>query len=284
VPGLSTVVLGGRELDQLGILQHLSEVPSPDVKSLTRLDRQMLSAREPVQQMALDQIAPVLAGAHVIGQAAVEGRRVESSWDQVPGTDHLAKIERLRLEVADAADLCLLPAHGRILARIEKGDARSVTEIRKATERDSRAIAALWTEAYVTLGVGGRVDPYTEDDFADSSRHGHVFVVDGEAGVLGVVVLFAPGARGRVVGGPGEAELSRLAVAASARRNGIGRALTAFCEEQARAAGWSAIVLWSRPGQEEAHRLYESLGYRRVPRRDSIDATGHGRLVFRLAL
>jgi len=65
---------------------------------------------------------------------------------------------------------------------------------------------------------------------------------------------------------------------------GIGRALVSSCERRARTAGWSAIALWSRPRQVEAHRLYESLGYRRVPERDSIDETGHGRLVFCLAL
>lgn len=103
-------------------------------------------------------------------------------------------------------------------------------------------------------------------------------------GPNGVVVLYAPGAQGRVVSGPGEAELSRLAVAFEARRAGIGRALVAFCEQRARAAGWGAIALRSRPGQVEAHRLYESLGYRRLPERDSRDATGQARLVFRLKL
>jgi len=157
-------------------------------------------------------------------------------------------------------------------------------EIREATESDADAVAALWTEAYVTLGVGGRTSPYTAADFSESARHGQIFVSDGEDGVVGVVVLFAPGAPGRDVAGEGEAELSRLAVAAAARRAGIGRALAACCERRARAAGWSAIALWSRPGQVEAHRLYESLGYHRVPERDSVDEGGHARLVFRLAL
>jgi ribosomal protein S18 acetylase RimI-like enzyme len=65
---------------------------------------------------------------------------------------------------------------------------------------------------------------------------------------------------------------------------GIGRALTRFCERRARVAGWEGIVLWSRPAQIEAHRLYESLGYLRVPERDSVDETGQSRLVFRLEL
>jgi len=99
-----------------------------------------------------------------------------------------------------------------------------------------------------------------------------------------VVVLLAPGSPGRAVARDDEAELGRLAVAGPARRTGIGRALAAFCEERARTAGWQAIALWSRPGQVEAHRLYESLGYHRMPERDAVDATGHERLVFRLSL
>jgi ribosomal protein S18 acetylase RimI-like enzyme len=163
-------------------------------------------------------------------------------------------------------------------------ESEATTEIREATEYDADAVAQLWTEAYVTLGVGGRTEPYTAADFFDSVRHGEAFVADGRDGVVGAVVLFAPGAPGRDVAEEREAELSRLAVAATARRAGLGRALAALCEWRARASGWSAIALWSRPGQVEAHRLYESLGYRRVPERDSVDGGGHGRLVFRLAL
>ncbi len=111
-----------------------------------------------------------------------------------------------------------------------------------------------------------------------------MFVWDGPDGIGGVVALRGPEAAGRVVAEPGEAELSRLAIAMRSRRNGIGRALASHCSERARSEGWSAIALWSRPGQVEAHRLYESLGYRRTPERDSIDATGQARLVYLLAL
>jgi ribosomal protein S18 acetylase RimI-like enzyme len=163
-------------------------------------------------------------------------------------------------------------------------DSQGTMEIREATERDADGIAELWTEAYVTLGVAGRTKPYTEADVCASARDGEVLVTDGRDGIAGAVVLFAPGAPGRVVGEPEEAELSRLAVASWARGMGIGRALASCCERRARAAGWSAIALWSRPGQVEAHRLYESLGYRRAPERDSVDESGQSRLVFRLAL
>jgi ribosomal protein S18 acetylase RimI-like enzyme len=156
--------------------------------------------------------------------------------------------------------------------------------IREAAAADAVAVAGLWTEAYVTRGVGGRFEPYAAKDFHASASRGEVFVSDGHEGIEGVVVLSAPGAPDRAVAEGDEAELSRLAVAFSARGRGIGRALTCLCEERAREEGWSAITLWSRPGQIEAHRLYESLGYRRQPERDSVDESGQARLVFRLDL
>lgn len=156
--------------------------------------------------------------------------------------------------------------------------------IREARPEDAAAAIALWTEAYVTHGVGARTRPYEVDDFRESRRNGAVLVVEGDAGLAGVVALGPPGAAGNVVAAPEEAELSRLAVAVPARRRGIGRALAVHCEQRARAAGWPAIALWSRPAQVEAHRLYESLGYRRLPGRDSVDARGQRRLVFRLEL
>ncbi|HEX6228598.1 MAG TPA: GNAT family N-acetyltransferase [Solirubrobacterales bacterium] len=157
-------------------------------------------------------------------------------------------------------------------------------QIREATESDAVQVAELWTEAYVTLSVGGRSESYRAADFFASARAGEVLVVDAEEGIAGAVVLLGPEAPQRAEAREGEAEIARLAVAATARRGGIGRALVEFCEQRARAAGWRSIALWSRPGQVEAHRLYESLGYRRVPERDSTDATGHRRLVFRREL
>ena len=71
------------------------------------------------------------------------------------------------------------------------------TPIREAREADAHDVAALWTEAYVTLGVGGRADPYSEADFATSARHGDIYVAEPGGAIAGVVVLFGPEAPGR---------------------------------------------------------------------------------------
>jgi ribosomal protein S18 acetylase RimI-like enzyme len=162
---------------------------------------------------------------------------------------------------------------------------RTGSRIRAATEHDADAVVALWTEAYFTEGQGGRDAPYDQADFeTTAAAAAHFLVAERSGEVVGVVALLAPGEPSRAVARKDEAELARLVVGSGARRHGIGRALAERCAELARAMGWSAIVLWSRPYQTAGHRLYESLGYERAPERDSVDETGYGRLVFRLAL
>lgn len=155
--------------------------------------------------------------------------------------------------------------------------------IRTAGASDADAVVGLWTEAYVMPG-GGRTEPYVPADFVETARNGELFVAELEGVVVGVVALLAPEAPGRAVSQAGEAELSRLAVARAARGLGVGHTLASHCEQRARAEGWQAIALWSRRYQTATHRLYESLGYERAPQRDTVDETGHERLVFRLAL
>ena len=143
---------------------------------------------------------------------------------------------------------------------------------------------ALWTEAYFREGEGGRTSPYVKADFEKAMAAGRMLVAGPPGEALGVVVMVAPGTPGMAVARDEEAELCLLAVSAQARRSGIGRALVERCTDLAREKNWRAIALWSRPYQTTAHRLYESLDYRRQPGRDETDAGGFARLVFRLEL
>jgi ribosomal protein S18 acetylase RimI-like enzyme len=157
-------------------------------------------------------------------------------------------------------------------------------QLRKAKAKDAEAVVALWTETYFREGEGGRSTPYSQADFdATAAAAVHFFVAELDE-VVGVVALLGPDEPSRAVARETEAELARLAVSASARRRGVGRALADRCARIAREQGWPAIALWSREYQVAAHRLYESLGYRRQPDRDERDGSGHERLVFRLQL
>ncbi len=155
--------------------------------------------------------------------------------------------------------------------------------IREAEEGDAEAVTALWTEAYADAGPEGRREPYSLQEYFAVATSATLTVAEEAGGLVAVVALFPPGAPGRSVAGPGEAELARLAVAEGARRRGVGRELVECCAAQARVVGAEAIALWSRPYQTDAHRLYESLGYRRLPERDGEDGDGR-RWVFRLDL
>ena len=156
--------------------------------------------------------------------------------------------------------------------------------LREADEGDAVAVAALWTEAYADAGPEGRREPYALQEYFAVAASARVTVALDAAGeLLAVAALFPPGAPGRSVAGPGEAEFARLAVATDARRQGIGRSLVRKAVAEARALGAERVVLWSRPYQTDAHALYESLGWHRVPERDGGDRDGR-RLVFALDL
>jgi ribosomal protein S18 acetylase RimI-like enzyme len=155
--------------------------------------------------------------------------------------------------------------------------------IRDAVEADAAAVTALWTAAYADAGPEGRREPYALQEYFAVAASATVSVAEDDGGLVAVVALFPPGAPGRSVAGPGEAELARLAVAEQGRRRGTGRKLVERCAAEARAAGAEAIALWSRPYQTDAHRLYQALGYLRVPERDGEDRDGR-RWVLRLDL
>lgn len=60
-------------------------------------------------------------------------------------------------------------------------------------------------------------------------------------------------------------ELKSLYVAPAGRRRGLGMRLSRLVEDEARRVGAGRLVLWSDTRFADAHRLYERLGYRRLP-------------------
>ena len=73
-----------------------------------------------------------------------------------------------------------------------------------------------------------------------------------------------------------EAYVDELGVAAWARRRGVGRALLAACEAEARRAGRDRLTLWVTIDNAPARALYEGCGFRESWRR----AWLLGRMVF----
>lgn len=82
----------------------------------------------------------------------------------------------------------------------------------------------------------------------------------------------------------GEAGLRMLAVSPSAQRRGVGRALVEACVDRARRDGKERLFLHSGTWMRGAHRLYESLGFRRVPERDWEPEPGIPLLAYALEL
>ncbi|WPB74264.1 GNAT family N-acetyltransferase [Archangium violaceum] len=104
-----------------------------------------------------------------------------------------------------------------------------------------------------------------------------------QAGLLGTVVLFRGGTHHAEVAREQEAEIRLLAVAPVARGRGVGEALVAECIRRARHLGCQRLVLSTQPTMASAQRLYERLGFVRVPERDWSKA-GSPRLVYTLEL
>ncbi|MBL1068690.1 GNAT family N-acetyltransferase [Streptomyces sp. 7-21] len=73
----------------------------------------------------------------------------------------------------------------------------------------------------------------------------------------------------------GDAEIKRMYVVPEARGQGLARRILALLEEDARRAGRRRMVLETGTRQPEAVALYESSGYRRVPREEMFGIYRH---------
>jgi ribosomal protein S18 acetylase RimI-like enzyme len=91
---------------------------------------------------------------------------------------------------------------------------------------------------------------------------------DGTDDILGTVVLAEPGSPWQDLGDGEEVEFRMLATLPSARGRGVGETLVRACIDRARAAGAPRLVLSTGPEMKAAHRLYERLGFVRMPERD----------------
>ena len=145
--------------------------------------------------------------------------------------------------------------------------------------------------AQLTVGVyvdGGLASPAYEPELADvegRTSRSHLLVArDATGRVVGSVALVLEGDFGNVIESDDEAAFRMLVVDPVVQGQGVGRLLVTECLDRARAAGKTRMVLSTDPLMAAAHRLYERLGFTRLPERDWSPVPGVDLLVYALDL
>ncbi|MGY6650614.1 GNAT family N-acetyltransferase [Amycolatopsis sp. TRM77291] len=144
-------------------------------------------------------------------------------------------------------------------------------EIRPARPEELTAVGELTLAAYsaersLVDGVGYAAELV---DAAKRAELAELLVaVDGDGTLVGTVTIALPGTEFAELSREGELEFRMLGVLPSATGRGIGEALTRAVIARARELGVARVVLCSLVTMERAHRLYERLGFVRLPERD----------------
>ncbi|MCW2816384.1 MAG: GCN5-related N-acetyltransferase [Nocardioides sp.] len=142
-------------------------------------------------------------------------------------------------------------------------------ELRRADPSEYAAIGRLTVAAYGPF-LRGPEDAYVERlaDVAGRDREAEVWVAVEDGELLGNVTVCPAGSPWREVSRDDEGEFRMLAVSPAAQGRGVGQALTGLVLERFRAEGAQGVALCSLTAMTGAHRLYERLGFVRVPDRD----------------
>jgi ribosomal protein S18 acetylase RimI-like enzyme len=157
--------------------------------------------------------------------------------------------------------------------------------VQPAVPADFPGIAELTLGVY--LGEGLASEGYAEQlaDVAGRAGRSQLLVVRDDGGrVVGSVALVLAGDFGEVTESDDEASFRMLAVDAAVRGRGVGDLLVRTCLDRARAGGKRRVVISTDPRMTAAHRLYQRLGFRRLPERDWSPVPGVDLLVYALDL
>ncbi|MDP5185521.1 GNAT family N-acetyltransferase [Blastococcus sp. BMG 814] len=150
-----------------------------------------------------------------------------------------------------------------------------------ALPADHDRIAALTVQVYVDGGLASAGYAAELADVAGRARVAELLVARDEAGELIGSVAFVPGGDfGEVLESPDEAGFRMLVVDPRARGRGVGAALVHECLTRAREAGRRRVVISTGTRMTAAHRLYERLGFTRLPERDWTPVPGVDLLVY----
>jgi ribosomal protein S18 acetylase RimI-like enzyme len=141
--------------------------------------------------------------------------------------------------------------------------------------------------AELTVGVyvdGGLASPGYAPELADvagrADRADLLVVRDRAGAVVGSVALVLTGDFGNITASEDESAFRMLVVDPAVQGQGVGELLVTTCLDRARAAGKRRMVISTDPLMTAAHRLYERLGFTRLPERDWSPEPGIELLVY----
>ena len=156
--------------------------------------------------------------------------------------------------------------------------------VRRARPEDLDAVGEVTVAAYADFT--GAEDDYVDRlrDAASRDREAELWLAELDGTVVGTVTITLEGSPWREIGEPGEGEFRMLAVSPEARRRGVGEALTRLVFDRFRELGAHAIVLSSLAEMTAAHRVYERLGFVRLPDRDWSPVPGVHLIAYRVEL
>jgi GNAT superfamily N-acetyltransferase len=145
--------------------------------------------------------------------------------------------------------------------------------VRRARPQELEAVGALTENAYAVEGYLDNDHDYGETlrDAQARAAAGSVLVAVDEAdSLLGAVAVFTRDAGPDFAeqAQPGDAVVRMLVTAPAARGRGVGGALAQASVDLARELGCRRVRLSTQPVMTTAHRIYERLGFVRVPEND----------------
>src|SRR3954453_2477376 len=245
--------------------------------------------------------SPVFSGTHRVRSAkarsasscqSATSRRAWSTCDGLDAGPRFRRSERLLMVLRAYAAAPLTLRH------VVEASAVGSLRVEPATPEDFPRIAELTGGVYRAEGlapveyqrelrdVAGRADRaglLVARDGGTVGGRGAPGVRGGGTGG-GSVALVLAGEFGEITDSDEEAAFRMLVVDPAARGRGVGELLVRDCLDRARAAGKRRMVLSTEPSMRSAHRLYERLGFARLPERDWSPLSGVQLLAYGLAL
>ncbi|MGI5372685.1 GNAT family N-acetyltransferase [Streptomyces sp. CA-251387] len=160
--------------------------------------------------------------------------------------------------------------------------------IRNPHAEELEAVGKLTEAAY---RVDGLLPPETQDygqqlrDAQSRARKAEIFVAVTDLGdLLGTVTFTRPNSEYAQIANASDAEFRMLAVAPEGRKQGVGQALVQKCIAQARREGFKRLIISTKDDMYAAHRLYERIGFYRLPSLDWSPLPGVALLVYGIDL